>query len=171
MRFSLPLKRPSSSGVLPTLSEKEPHFPYDNIPSEPGAIDDQSTANLMPRRPDLEPPSLKVKRVDHYYSSSSKGWKYRNSSFSPILEMRPGSDSPNDPWQGFCFGVIRKLPTNHDAENGAQPIFKVLLKSLYLLKVCQDVMQDIPGISWTAQPLEVCCHQSIVQSSNSDTLV
>lgn len=38
--------------------------------------DDESKASTVVRE-DLAPPSLKVKRVDHYYSKWYKGWKYR----------------------------------------------------------------------------------------------
>lgn len=48
--------------------------------------DNESTVSTVVRDGDPLPPlSLKVKRVDHYYSKWSKTWKYRVSvSTSPI---------------------------------------------------------------------------------------
>lgn len=132
-----------------TLSEKQQSTIID---------DDSSTANLMPQQHSPpEPPNLKVKRVDHYYSSWSKCWKYKNSGSAVIPEMRTNvnRNNTNDPWQGYCFVVVRKLPKKSDAEIGAEPTFQIVIKSPYLLKACNYVMQDIPGVSWTAQPLEV----------------
>lgn len=167
MRFSLPNIRPSGGPTqhLPALSEKvhTPSYGTTFAHSDAGD-DDQSTANLMPHQTasPIEPPSLKIKRVDHYYSSWSKCWKYKNSGSNTIPEMRPiisaassGKNLLNDPWQGYCFVVVRKLPKKSEAEYGAEPTFKIVIKSPYLLKACKDVMQDIPGVSWTMQPLEV----------------
>ena len=41
-------------------------------------LDNESKApTIAPRDEDLPVPSLKVKRVDHYYSRWSRQWKYR----------------------------------------------------------------------------------------------
>ena len=56
--------------------------------------------------------NLKVKRVDYFWSTWSKAWKYKNTGSGVVAEaMRPvGNGSDNDPWQNFCFVVVRKFP-------------------------------------------------------------
>ncbi|KAH9944905.1 P-loop containing nucleoside triphosphate hydrolase protein [Amylocystis lapponica] len=122
--------------------------------------DNESTTALVPA-PVTAPLNLKVKRVDHYYSNWAKAWKYRNSGSKVTPDMsRPagialGSDA-NDPWQAFCFVVVRKIPRgSSDGNPNADPTFVVVVKSPYLAMACKDVIQDVPGLSWTAEPLEL----------------
>ena len=49
--------------------------------------------------------------------------------------------------------VVRTLPKVED--NLHKPTFKVVIKSEYMLTACKEVFQTLPGISWTAEPLEV----------------
>jgi len=57
----------SSSSRVSTVDEE-----HDN------GFDDESKApTIAPRDEPLPVPSLKVKRVDHYYSRWSRSWKYR----------------------------------------------------------------------------------------------
>ena len=100
---------------------------------------------------------LKIKRVDHYWSTWSKSWKYRNTGSGVIAEaVRPvGNGSDNDPWANFCFVVVRKIPEPNKQLEGAEITFQVVVKSPYLLKACKEVIGSIPGLSWTAEPLEV----------------
>ncbi|THU96035.1 P-loop containing nucleoside triphosphate hydrolase protein [Dendrothele bispora CBS 962.96] len=89
----------------------------------------------------LTAPSLKIKRVDHYYSKWSKSWKYRNTSSRTLVETPPILNrSENDPWRDFLFVYIT---------------FKFVIKSEYILKACKDVIQYWPGISWNSDPLEL----------------
>jgi len=37
----------------------------------------------------------------------------------------------------------------------AEPIFKLVVKSEYILKACKDVIQSWPGVSWNSDPLEL----------------
>jgi hypothetical protein len=100
------------------------------------------------------PPNLKVKRVDYYYSRWSRKWKYQNSGSNVIPELRPlPSEGKEDPWQEFCFVVVRTIPKSSD--QGIEPSFKVVIKSPYLLKACKDVIQQIVGLSWNSIPLEL----------------
>ncbi|KAI0325259.1 P-loop containing nucleoside triphosphate hydrolase protein [Cubamyces sp. BRFM 1775] len=123
--------------------------------------DERSTTALVadgPQEPAPLPPlNLKVKRVDHFYSKWSKVWKYRNtgSSFNPEVLLTVGSGNPDgtDPWQSYCFVIVRKLPQSNDEPS--EPTFNVVVKSPYLLTACKDVVQTIPGISWTAEPLQL----------------
>ncbi|EKM57275.1 uncharacterized protein PHACADRAFT_183743 [Phanerochaete carnosa HHB-10118-sp] len=113
-----------------------------------------TTALLSPAAPP-PPPNLKVKRVDHYYSRWSKTWKYKNMGDKVTLETVPvgaATAAGNDPWQTFCFVVVRTLPRHQDE---SEPTFQVIIKSPYLLQACKDVMQTIPGISWNADPFQV----------------
>ena len=106
----------------------------------------------------LAPANFKVKRVDYFYSNWSKAWKYRNTSSKvkadALQTVGNGDSNAPDPWQGYCFVVVRKLPQPVDGEQG-EPTFQVVVKSPYLLIACKDVIQKVQGVSWTAEPLEV----------------
>ena len=120
--------------------------------------DDHSTAALVTQAAPPPPPNLKVKRVDYFYSNWSKAWKYRNTSSKvkadALQTVGNGDSNGPDPWQGYCFVVVRKLPQPVDGEQG-EPTFQVVVKSPYLLIACKDVIQKVQGVSWTAEPLEV----------------
>ncbi|RDX52360.1 P-loop containing nucleoside triphosphate hydrolase protein [Lentinus brumalis] len=120
--------------------------------------DDNSTAALVAPSAPPPPPNLKVKRVDYFYSSWSKAWKYRNTSSkvkADVLQTIGNGDTNGvDPWQTYCFVVVRKLPQPVDGEQG-EPTFQVVVKSPYLLIALKDVIQKVQGISWTAEPLEL----------------
>lgn len=118
--------------------------------------DTTTTTTAQPPAP-LAPPNLKVKRVDHYWSTWAKSWKYRTTGSGVVAEaVRPvGNGTDSDPWEKFCFVVVRKFPDpNRQAKEG-DFTFQIVLKSPYLLKACKDVIGQVPGISWTAEPLEV----------------
>ncbi|KAI0366558.1 P-loop containing nucleoside triphosphate hydrolase protein [Pilatotrama ljubarskyi] len=106
----------------------------------------------------LSAPNLKIKRVDNYWSTWSKGWKYRNTGSGISAEaVRPvGNGIGNDPWQNFCFVVVRKFPEPRAPDEEIS--YKIVIKSPYLLKACKDVIKQVPGISWTAEPLELDPH-------------
>lgn len=86
--------------------------------------------------------------------------------------MRPvGNGTDSDPWEKFCFVVVRKFPDpNRQAKEG-DFTFQIVLKSPYLLKACKDVIGQVPGISWTAEPLEVlspsALHKSLADLSRA----
>ena len=105
-------------------------------------------------------PNLKLKRVDCFYSKWSKAWKYRNTSAKvradALQTVGNGQDANgNDPWAGYCFVVVRKIPQPVDGEQG-EPTYQVVVKSPYLLIACKEVIGKVQGVSWTAEPLEVC---------------
>ncbi|KIP01325.1 hypothetical protein PHLGIDRAFT_131296, partial [Phlebiopsis gigantea 11061_1 CR5-6] len=176
VRRYLSLRR--ASAALPTLSEKGAADTELAAHTTPSIRDNEternaSTAALLPGATPLAPPNLKVKRVDHYYSKWSKAWKYRNTGDKVTPEHVPvGAATVNDPWgefcfvvqvvQGvevpqhgrqrpFCFVVVRTFPRDKDE---AEPTFKVVIKSSYLLHACKDVIQKYPGLSWNADPLD-----------------
>lgn len=134
---------------------------YDNA-------EDDEHPNVAPATTSVDatlPPhaSFKIKRVDNYYSSWSKAWKFRNAGSSLIPEVLTtvgnGARDGNDPWQEFCFVVVRKLPKSGD--DGGEPTYQVVVKSPYLLKACKDVIQKVQGVSWTDEPVEVQCDSTL----------
>jgi len=99
-------------------------------------IAEQSTVASTIQGP-LSASDLKVKRVDHYYSKWSGKWKYQNSGFNVIPELRPlPSEGKDDSWAGPCFIVIRTVPQQEDRDI----TFKVVIKNPCLLKACKDVI-------------------------------
>ncbi|CDO77742.1 hypothetical protein BN946_scf184993.g5 [Trametes cinnabarina] len=114
------------------------------------AIDDGDSTTERPVA--LPPPFLKVKRVDHYWSGWSRAWRYRNTGSGVALEtVRPLA---SDSWENFCFVVVRCFPHPRDADKEGIAC-KVIIKSPYLLQICKDVIKRVPGVSWTAEPLEL----------------
>ncbi|KAG6890520.1 hypothetical protein C0995_007720 [Termitomyces sp. Mi166 len=124
-RFSSLMKSPSSP------SRNKSHV-------APAAIleDTKTLAATVSDDEDLPLPSLQFKRVDHYYSRWSKSWKYRNMSSKVTVEGIPLLHSGNnDPWKDYSFVLVRKIPKTEYRE----PTFKIVVKSGYILKACQDM--------------------------------
>ncbi|KAK7047093.1 hypothetical protein VNI00_006757 [Paramarasmius palmivorus] len=114
--------------------------------------DRDSDASTLGREEAPAAPSLKIKRVDHYYSKWYKEWRYRNSSSKVTAESIPIlSRGANDPWKDFSFIFVRRLAQ----VEGKEPTFKIVIKSEYVLKACKDVIGSWPGISWNSDPLEL----------------
>ncbi len=135
---------PAESLEALTASEKGQDAASEHSTS---AVSDDSGITVVP----FAPPTLKIKRVDYYYSRWTKGWKYKNMGDKVTPEKVPlGSTSNNDAWQSFCFVVVRTLSRNEE-----EPTFHVVVKSPYLVQAFKTVMQEIRGISWTADPLQV----------------
>ncbi|KAF7354269.1 AAA domain-containing protein [Mycena venus] len=135
-RFSSLVKSPKASGSSA--------FEYDD--------DNESKVSTIVRDEPLPPASTKIKRLDYYYSRWSKGWKYKNMNSKVTVETLPIlGGGGNDPWKEYSFVVVRTIPQ----QENRQPTFKVVIKSEYLLKACQDVIQTWPGVSWHADPLEL----------------
>ena len=149
MRRYFSQSRGSRFSTFRQSSEKD--FEKKPLHGADAGSEDTEVATPLPAAP-LPPPNLKVKRVDHYRSTWSKTWKYRNTGSGVVAEaVRPvGNGTDSDPWQNFCFVVVRKFP-----EYNLNPTFKVVVKSPYMLKACKDVIGTVPGLSWTAEPLEV----------------
>ncbi|CAA7269692.1 unnamed protein product [Cyclocybe aegerita] len=138
-RFSSLVKSAASSSSSSPFSDEK-------------AIDDdaQSNVSTVVRDEALPVPSLKVKRVDYYYSRWTRSWKYRNMSSKVVVETLPIMQSgTNDTWKDFSFVIVRTV------RNNAEPEFKIVVKSEYILKICKDVIQSWPGISWNSDPLEM----------------
>lgn len=98
---------------------------------------------------------LKIKQLDFYFDEGKNEWTYRDSSpnVRPDAHLSMISD---DDSEEYCFFVVRELPAKGIDTHGVEATFSISIKSPHLLKACRDVMQHIPGISWTEQPLEVC---------------
>ncbi|KAJ2917536.1 hypothetical protein MD484_g2848, partial [Candolleomyces efflorescens] len=145
-RISTLMRSPSSGPSSSRISE------YDE--------DDQSTLTPVGGNPGkgeeketLPIPSLKVKRVDNYYSRWSKAWKYRNTSAKVAVEtFSVLSSGSNDQWKDYSFVVVRTIPRNYIAE---EPTFRIVIKSEYILKACKEVIESWPGVSWNSDPLEL----------------
>lgn len=156
LRRLLPQKRSNTLPMMASVNEKEEHRPTDDGASGSdgtSVAQNASTAALIAPSAPLPLPSLKVKRVDYYYSRWSKSWKYKNTGEKVTPETIPvGASSGNDQWAAFCFVVVRKLPRK---DEGEEPTFQVYIKSPYLLQACKDVIQKQPGLSWNADPLQV----------------
>ncbi|KAG6835827.1 hypothetical protein H0H93_014300 [Arthromyces matolae] len=159
-----------SSFVKPSTSLNR-NDPWD-VPTSRAAIFEDNESHTATVRDDeaLPVPSLKIKRVDYYYSRWSKSWKYRvrfqvgnemftahsllnqNMSSKVTVETVPILQSgSNDPFKDYSFVLVRKVPKLEYQE----PTFKLLIKSGYIVKACQDVINTWPGISWNADPLEL----------------
>ena len=52
------------------------------------------------------------------------------------------------------FSVFRIVRVLSQIE-GVEPIYKIVIKSGYILRACKAVIQSWPGISWNSDPLEV----------------
>ncbi|EMD36702.1 hypothetical protein CERSUDRAFT_136948 [Gelatoporia subvermispora B] len=148
----------------PPFSEKK-RWPAPSDIDETSSIrsgaNGSSTAALVAPPAPLPAPTLKVKRVDHYYSGWYKTWRYRNTSSKATPEANhpyaAAATNTTDPWQGYCFVVVRKMPrqSEKDSNPHAEPTFHLVIKSPYLRTACKTVMQHVEGISWTAEPLEI----------------
>ncbi|KDR70007.1 hypothetical protein GALMADRAFT_145052 [Galerina marginata CBS 339.88] len=122
--------------------------------SDEKTIEDDQTSNAptVVREEPLPVASTKVKRVDYYYSRWTKSWKYRNTNSKVTVESLPiMNGGSNDAWKEFSFVIVRTIPRQENAE----PIFKLVVKSEYILKACKDVIRSWPGISWNSDPLEL----------------
>ncbi|KAI0340295.1 P-loop containing nucleoside triphosphate hydrolase protein [Trametopsis cervina] len=153
--ISLSKRNSVASTVLDPVSEKAHNQADDTGSTIGGAEDSASTAALMAPAASLPPPNLKVKRVDYYYSRWTKTWKYKNMGDKVTPEMLPigSSSGSNDQWAQYCFVVVRTLSRKEE-----EPSFSVIIKSHYLVQACKDVIQELPGISWNADPITLDPH-------------
>ncbi|KAJ7436913.1 hypothetical protein B0H11DRAFT_636832 [Mycena galericulata] len=120
-RFSSLAKSPKASGS-----------------SSPFYDDSESKVSTIVRDEPLPPASSTIKRVDYFYSRWSKGWKYKNMNSKVTVETVPIlGGGGNDPWKDYSFVVVRTIPQ----QENRQPTFKIVIKSEYILKACQDVIQ------------------------------
>ena len=105
---------------------------------------------------------LDVKIVDSRYKEKDPcGWEYEathNAGDVPAELVQPlGIDASEDSWAEYCFVVVRKHPTPQEQAKGTkQIVFEIVIKSVYLLKACKDVIGDVRGLSWSSQPVTVC---------------
>ena len=97
--------------------------------------------------------NLDVKRVDRVFDVQTHTWKYEDTKVDTDVQVLPGGKKLDgvDVWESFCFVIVRQiLPVN-----GVEPTVAITIKNTHLRRVCQDVIGDIPSISWTVDPLEV----------------
>ncbi|KAJ3556388.1 hypothetical protein NM688_g2058 [Phlebia brevispora] len=118
--------------------------------STASVVSDDSDVTAVP----AYPLNLKIKRVDHYWSRWTKQWKYKNTGDKVKPEKVPlGSPSGNDAWRDYCFVVVRKLPKAD--ELAQEPTYHIVIKSPYLVQACKNVVQEIRGVSWNSEPLQL----------------
>ncbi|KAH9931585.1 P-loop containing nucleoside triphosphate hydrolase protein [Fomitopsis serialis] len=100
--------------------------------------------------------SLRVKRVDHVFNMQTRAWTYKDTKVKSASQVLTGGKTSDgsDVWQSFCFVVVRNIPPE-DSPPGVEPTVALTIKSPYLRTACQDVIGDIPGLSWTVDPLEL----------------
>ncbi|KAH9925953.1 P-loop containing nucleoside triphosphate hydrolase protein [Epithele typhae] len=117
------------------------------------------TASTTPSTP-AEPSDfhLDIKYVDSRYKEDPEGWENEDTpnagDVAAELVQPLGMETSDESWDGYCFVVVRKHPTPEEKANGNRQIrFEIVLKSRYLVQACQEVMGDLPGISWTSQPV------------------
>ncbi|KAK2461348.1 hypothetical protein APHAL10511_006633 [Amanita phalloides] len=104
-------------------------------------------------------PSFQVKRVDCYYSSWSKSWKYRNMSNKIFAEPSPPTRSTSivsntpadDKWKDYAMVLVRIIPIDKHMKPG----YRYVIKSTHVRSVCEDVIRSWPGIKWDSDPLEI----------------
>ncbi len=100
---------------------------------------------------------MKIKTVDHYWHASDEAWKYKDTeSDIPAELVEPvGSGARSDDWNEFCFVVVRKMPDPRRTYGDKSINFRIVVKSPYLQDVCQEIIGQVPGLSWNSQPVEV----------------
>lgn len=100
--------------------------------------------------------NMRTKTVDLYWNAEEKGWKNKDTiSDVPAELVEPvGGGSNTDQWEEYDFVIVRRFP---DPRRPQKPTigFKVVVKSVHLLQVCQKVIGQVPGLSWNTQPVEV----------------
>ncbi|KAJ7934587.1 P-loop containing nucleoside triphosphate hydrolase protein [Mycena leptocephala] len=111
--------------------------------------DSESTVSTIAKEEPLPPASLKIKRVDYFYSRWYNAWRYKTMSSKLTVDTLPVlSGGHNDQWKDYGLVFVRTIPRQ---ENG-QPTFHIIITSEYILKACQDV---IPAwTTWQTQPLQ-----------------
>lgn len=107
--------------------------------------------------------SVQVKRVDHVFDNRTNEWTYKTTKPPAAPRVLAGGKTTDggDVWQSFCFVVVR-----HVTENPFEPRVSLTIKSPYLRTACKEIIGERPGVSWTADPLEVgrvviCCQLSL----------
>ncbi|KAG2024096.1 hypothetical protein CC2G_001684 [Coprinopsis cinerea AmutBmut pab1-1] len=139
--------------MMRSASSSSSNSNHDDLPFDNSSKSTITTAIGKEDNLPLPAPSLKVKRVDNYYSRWSKSWKYRNTSSKVVVEAPPllQSGGNNDQWREYSFVIVRTIPRNENLEK----TYRIVLKSDYLLKACREVIDSWPGVSWNADPLEL----------------
>ncbi|KZT64962.1 hypothetical protein DAEQUDRAFT_769208 [Daedalea quercina L-15889] len=157
-----------STSELPNGKDAQPM-------SEPPSGKDSHTASESPNDKDAQPasdlstgadsqpvsdppkdsqPSV-MKRVDHVFSTDTRVWGYEDTkveSFPSVLHGGRASDG-SDAWHSFAFVIVRQMPA--DSSSKDEPTVTVVIKSSHLRMVFKEAVGEIPGLSWTVDPLEL----------------
>ncbi|KAM6497590.1 P-loop containing nucleoside triphosphate hydrolase protein [Amanita muscaria] len=102
-------------------------------------------------------PTFQVKRVDFYYSSWTKSWKYRpmaSTVSSDVLhasEVTVAVPPAIEQWKSYALVLVRVTPRDRNS----QAMLKYIINNPHVKSVCQDVIRSWPGINWDAETLEI----------------
>ncbi|TFY69766.1 hypothetical protein EVJ58_g253 [Rhodofomes roseus] len=116
-----------------------------------GDAEVKSCADASPR----PAPTVRVKRVDHVFNQKSGVWAYKDTKIKSTPQVLPGGKTSEgtDIWQSFCFVVVRKFLRHSEPRD--EPKVFVTIKSPYLQSACKSVIGEVPGLSWTIEPVEL----------------
>ncbi|KAF8996417.1 hypothetical protein BDQ17DRAFT_1284512 [Cyathus striatus] len=137
---------------LSTFMKSSPKEKEKQTDEDSGSNQESNGSTTVAREEPLPIPSLKVKRLDYYYSRWTKGWKYGYDARYITVETIPIINTgANDAWKEYSFVIVRTIPKEPDHE----PSFKIVIKSEYILKACKDIIETWPGISWNSDPVQL----------------
>ncbi|KZV98726.1 P-loop containing nucleoside triphosphate hydrolase protein [Exidia glandulosa HHB12029] len=135
---------PNGNGTV-TTKTVEANGKTDATASTSGSEDEKTESEAAAAEPETEAGSRnEYKRVDEIWDSDNSEWVLRDS--GPV---RP--KSKEDKYREFAFIIVRSL---HHTTFAVKSTL-VEIKSRYLKKVCQQVIQQYNGISWNSRVLRI----------------
>ena len=102
-----------------------------------------------------------LKRVDRVFDTTTRVWGCEDTkveSFPSVLSGGRATDG-YDVWHSVHFVVVRHMPA--DSSSKEEPAVTIIIKSTQLRDVCKEVIGELPGLSWTVDPLEVRANRSL----------
>ena len=96
-----------------------------------------------------------LKRVDRVFDTTTRVWGCEDTkveSFPSVLSGGRAKDG-YDVWHSVHFVVVRNMPA--DSSSKEEPTVTIVIKSPQLRDVCRQIIGELPGLSWTVDPLEV----------------
>ena len=102
---------------------------------------------------------MQFKTVDHCWNDRKQEWKYKDSDSDVLAELAQpvGGGTNIDGWKDYGFVIVRKMPgPDFRTRTVDQTIkFKIVVKDSHLVKACRRVIEEVPGLSWNSEPVEV----------------
>lgn len=96
-----------------------------------------------------------LKRVDRVFDTTTRVWGCEDTkveSFPSVLSGGRATDG-YDVWHSVHFVVVRHMPA--DSSSKEEPTVTIIIKSSQLREASKNVIGELPGLSWTVDPLEV----------------